>query len=631
VGATDSGFNLAERWNGSTWAIQPTPNPQRILDQLMGVSCTRPSSCIAVGWYVDPAHGDDFPLAMRWDGRTWKTLPTARPPGAQITILNGVSCSAANQCTAVGYYFPQAPLNGYATLVERWNGSVWSIQPSPNHETNFGDNYLQGVSCPSATACTAVGYANTGGGNGPSVSVAAQWNGSVWRLTPTPQPAGSATTKLSSVSCSSPAACLAVGTSASASLIEAWNGTAWSLRSNPVSAGSPSNGLLGVSCDSSGACTGVGFRNDVISMTRTLADRFTGTTASIESTPNITAFAPTALSGVACALPTACVSTGDYFGIFPVAEKWDGVAWRIRYPPKPRLNSGSLLSVACPSPTACEAVGYTINQYATAHPLIDRWDGTAWTVQAAPSPAGTNSRLLAVSCTSPTACTAVGIVGDATAEVGHPLAERWNGTRWSIQPTANPAGFAEFDGVSCSARAACEATGETGSPGHTVGLAEGWDGVAWAVQPTARVAGARTSVLAGLSCSSPAMCTAVGSFLSQAGTTATLAERWDGSTWTLLATPNPSGSSGAELSGLSCASSSACVAVGSSSGGAAALQTLAERWDGSAWSLQPTPNPTGAQRSVLSGVSCLSANACVAVGSFETAQGGTLTLVERLG
>jgi hypothetical protein len=63
-----------------------------------------------------------------------------------------VSCSSPSACTAAGYYFTAG---GTQTLIESWNGSAWSIVPSPNASQI---NLLLGVSCSSSSACTAVGY-----------------------------------------------------------------------------------------------------------------------------------------------------------------------------------------------------------------------------------------------------------------------------------------------------------------------------------------------------------------------------------------------------------------------------------------------------------------------------------------
>jgi hypothetical protein len=63
-----------------------------------------------------------------------------------------VSCTSAAACTAAGDYTNSST---YArTLIETWNGTRWSLVPSPNRRA---DSYLDGVSCTS-TACTTAGY-----------------------------------------------------------------------------------------------------------------------------------------------------------------------------------------------------------------------------------------------------------------------------------------------------------------------------------------------------------------------------------------------------------------------------------------------------------------------------------------
>ncbi|MGD0085295.1 MAG: hypothetical protein ABSD78_19215 [Acidimicrobiales bacterium] len=83
------------------------------------------------------------------------------------------------------------------------------------------------------------------------------------------------------------------------------------------------------------------------------------------------------------------------------------------------------------------------------------------------------------------------------------------------------------------------------------------------------------------------------------------------------------------LSGVSCTSATACTAVGDSYNSADIDVTLAEAWNGTKWAVEPTPNPTGAENSGLSAVSCISATACTAVGTYVNSTFTNLTLVER--
>ena len=94
--------------------------------------------------------------------------------------------------------------------------------------------------------------------------------------------------------------------------------------------------------------------------------------------------------------------------------------------------------------------------------------------------------------------------------------------------------------------------------------------------------------------------------------------------WSIQHTPNPAGASDSILNGGSCASATACTAVGSYNTSSATV-TLAERWNGTTWSIQTTPNPAGGSEIHLIRVSCTSATACTAVGNYNN--GTTLSLI----
>src|SRR5882762_210183 len=84
-------------------------------------------------------------------------------------------------------------------------------------------------------------------------------------------------------------------------------------------------------------------------------------------------------------------------------------------------------------------------------------------------------------------------------------------------------------------------------------------------------------------------------------------------TWS-VATTSDVGSNTNEITGVSCATDTMCVAVGYSIDGAGRRRTLAETLQGTTWSVAPTPN-SGALANNLAGVSCAGATSCVAVGS----------------
>jgi len=165
---------LAEAWNGKAWRIVPTLKRTGQGIALNGVSCTSASACTAVG-----SAGPVTTLAERWNGTSWRVQPTPNPPGGQNIFLASVACPTTSACTAFGLNLTGS---GPFTLAERWNGTTWHIQPTPGLVTF--DIGFPAVACPASSACLAVAsYAN----NGPNLTLAEQWN----RTTSGSQPATS--------------------------------------------------------------------------------------------------------------------------------------------------------------------------------------------------------------------------------------------------------------------------------------------------------------------------------------------------------------------------------------------------------------------------------------------------------
>jgi hypothetical protein len=149
-----------------------------------------------------------------------------------------------------------------------------------------------------------------------------------------------------------------------------------------------------------------------------------------------------------------------------------------------------------------------------------------WHMQAVPLPhASPGGILAAVSCTSPRACTATGANFSNTSPT---LAERWNGTRWRVQPTPNPPNFTtsseepELNAVSCTSGTACTATGKYAPGGNGAYFLEAWNGDSWRLVPAPLPAGFAAGALNGMSCVL-ARCTAVGAWSASPTFVATLA------------------------------------------------------------------------------------------------------------
>jgi hypothetical protein len=198
---------------------------------------------------------------------------------------------------------------------------------------------------------------------------------------------------------------------------------------------------------------------------------------------------------VSCSSKTNCEAVGEGGAInnFVIAEHWNGRKWDLQKTPKTRGDGADLRAVSCVTKTSCEAVGQYFHSLTSSVLLGERWNGHKWTLQRLRSPAGTHNAVLdGVSCTSADACEAVG-----TYEIGggeRPLAEAWNGHKWSIQRTVRPGSSGDFsvlDSISCASKHVCEATGfhfsELSANQYT--LVEAWNGHKWRRQSSATPGG----------------------------------------------------------------------------------------------------------------------------------------------
>jgi hypothetical protein len=134
------------------------------------VSCTSSNACTAVGQYTEDINNtsNQVGLAERWNGRRWSIQSVTVPPGAthqaglESVALDGVSCVSQTACTAVGDAQYVVNVNGVTyvetgAIAEHWDGIRWFAQTL--HLANgVGGTQLYGVSCTSSTVCTAVGY-----------------------------------------------------------------------------------------------------------------------------------------------------------------------------------------------------------------------------------------------------------------------------------------------------------------------------------------------------------------------------------------------------------------------------------------------------------------------------------------
>ena len=594
------------------WKIQKTANVTVPNGTVSGMSCPSAGACVAVGSYHNTS-GVTVPLVESWNGTAWAKR-AAPPKGA----LEAISCTTAGSCEAVG-------ASGTGLIAGAWNGTAWTAQAVPA-PAGAATPALRGLSCVSADFCEAVGsYVNS---SGETVSFAAKWSGSTWSDQSTPSPAGSTSSDLSGVSCTAAKDCEAVGSYNDSSgnlwaTAAGWNGTTWSLQSVAAVSGIVATYLQGISCPSAGFCEagGGGLRSpDFI----TFAAQWNGTSWTSQVPPDPAGAVSGRLNAVSCLSASFCEAVG-YTSVTtaacPLAETWNGTSWSIQVIPAPPVSyDDPLYGVSCTAATACEAAGaYSGKKFAFAVVLAEGWNGTAWGLQSPVQPIGaTVNSLSAVSCVSAADCKAVGSHANTPGDTV-PLAEAWNGTSWKIQSTPSPKASTDpkgtLAGVSCAASNFCEAVGAR--DGSSAALAEKWNGTAWQLQSAPG-----NGTLAAVSCVSASSCEAVGAQATSSGT-GPLAEVWNGTKWHTQTLPAPAGASLSVMTGVSCASAHLCEAVGNYNEDTA----FAAIWNGSSWAVQTVPAPAGASGTVLNGVSCPAVGACEAVG-FQTSASSSGPLAE---
>lgn len=296
------------------------------------------------------------------------------------------------------------------------------------------------------------------------------------------------------------------------------------------------------------------------------------------------------------------------------------------------VQTSGLTDVSCVSETACVGVGTSAHpsEPESANGMGAVWNGSEWTVKRLPMPAESSMEdLNSVSCTGPTTCAAF---GDYRWKPFYnqplPMVIRWEAENWTLQSVPSPAGAiaGSFIGSSCADASHCEAVGyvaelQAGEI-HDVPLAERWDGTEWVVQAVPPPAGAQFSVLNAVSCASPTACVATGSFETPGVSSGVFAEYWNGSAWTLGSMPMPAGASKPAGILVSCSTATACEAAGTYRTASGGSVPFAERWKGSTWAIQSLPSHGGYAEEVK-GISCPSGGSgCEAVGKYTATREG---------
>jgi hypothetical protein len=291
-------------------------------------------------------------------------------------------------------------------------------------------------------------------------------------------------------------------------------------------------------------------------------------------------------------------SPNDIWGVGQSTIHFDGTTWTAFSAPMIKGDNNSFLQgVVDISPTLAWAAGNVTNG---PHPgqVIERWNGTKWSLFAAPK-FGKKDRasVFAMTASSPNDVWAIGsLVNLATGRVS-PLFEHWDGKAWTA--TTGESNNEFLFGASADAANDAWAVGFNGSDSITTSAMH-WDGTSWKRVATPNV-GEGTNKLNAVLALAPNDAWAVGFSTpvappKQAGTL-TLIEHFDGTSWAVVPSPNVGPNSESQsnrLLGWTAKSDNDIWAFGSyfADDGSGHQMTLLLHWDGNSWKVASSPNPT---------------------------------------
>jgi hypothetical protein len=261
-------------------------------------------------------------------------------------------------------------------------------------------------------------------------------------------------------------------------------------------------------------------------------------------------------------------------------ERWNGGAFTVVSSPNASNGYNLLNGAAAVGVTDVWAVGQSAvgSTYST---LIEHWNGSAWSIVPSPNVAGRSNVLQAITVLSASDIWAVGNSQDNNF-ANFALAMHWDGQAWTIVPTPT-VNDDMLLGVHALASNDVWAVGRSNQEART--LTMHWNGSAWTVVPSPN--GIGDNVLLGVVALAPADVWAVGN----EGSLKTLAIHWNGASWSIVPTPAFTGNNNNPvLVGLVALPSGELWAAGQFLISSAIQQTLTEHWDGTSWTIEPSPN-----------------------------------------
>lgn len=314
---------------GPSWQGVPLPSGLKYPQALAPIA----ADDIWVVGNSAPAISADIATA-HWDGSNWTLLPTPQP-GTGPNELNGADGVASDDVWAVGAYAATSA-GRYKTLVEHWDGSRWHVVASPNAGTDAAKNTLTSVNALSRTSAWAVGSYRipaSPGTDSVRKTLIERWDGTSWSVVSSPNPAPLGNSLLG-VAAAGPNDVWAVGWKLGdrglQSLILHYDGTAWTEEAAGPTVGTEANVLTDVSAVGANDIWAAGYYDDG-AQRKTLTLHYDGSGWS--SVPSVSGGdGVSILHGISASSPTDAWAVGFEYraslGRYVTStQHWDGSTW----------------------------------------------------------------------------------------------------------------------------------------------------------------------------------------------------------------------------------------------------------------------------------------------------------------
>jgi hypothetical protein len=324
----------------SIWQVAATPDlgGATVSDySLAAVSADSPDSAWAVGTSEVSA---DLPLAEHWNGTTWSNVTVPTPAGTGQATFGGVDDLSPTNAWAVGDWEASGATEEQ-TLIEHWNGTAWSIVPSPNPggTTSGSDDELTAIAGVGPNDLWAVGSFDIGG----------EFN---------------------------------------ALLFEHWNGTAWSFVAPPDESGEEfATGVTAITSTDVWVVGDVGFNQDTLSANwngRSWTEVTTPTLQTTDSTNFLTGVSADGADNVWASGYEGNVNDTNFAQ--PYMLHWNGTSWQLTQVPDAGSEGSTLLGTTVLSPTDVWTVGRTGESDGGALTLTEHYNGTTWSISSSLDP-----------------------------------------------------------------------------------------------------------------------------------------------------------------------------------------------------------------------------------------------------